>query len=293
MNNLAASYRDAGQLDRALPLLEETLKLTKAKLGADHPTTLTSMNNLAAGYYAAGQLDRAVPLWEETLKLYKAKLGADHPVTLATLTNLACAYQYAGRLPEALPMFELAAQGVAKRRFQHEHAQRIIANTIRAYEQAKQFDKAEAWRRQWLPVVKQHAGAESPAYAGELAALGLNLLTQQKWSDAETTLRECLAIREKKEAKAWTTFNTMSMLGGALAGQKKYAEAEPLLLKGYQGMKERATTPGANAARLAFEQRLTQALDRLIALYTAVDKPEEVKKWQAERAKIIQKCTAW
>ncbi len=27
------------------------------------------------------------------------------------------------------------------------------------------------------------------------------------------------------------------MLGGALLGQKKYAEAEPLLLKGYEGMK--------------------------------------------------------
>ena len=42
--------------------------LTKAKLGPDHPDTLTSMNNLAAGYQAAGKLDLALPLFEETLE---------------------------------------------------------------------------------------------------------------------------------------------------------------------------------------------------------------------------------
>jgi hypothetical protein len=119
--------------------------------------------------------------------------------------------------------------------------------------------------------------------------LGLNLLTQQKWPDAESTLRECLAIREKKEAKAWTTFNTQSMLGGALLGQKKHAEAEPLLVKGYEGIKTREKAI-PNEVR---DELLTEALDRLIALYTALDKPEEVKKWQAERAKFIQKWTAW
>jgi hypothetical protein len=35
-------YQDAGKLDLALPLYEETLRLTKAKLGADHPQTLGS-----------------------------------------------------------------------------------------------------------------------------------------------------------------------------------------------------------------------------------------------------------
>ncbi len=45
-------------------------------------------------------------------------------------------------------------------------------------------------------------------------------------------------IREKSEPKAWTTFRTMSLLGDSLVGQTKYAEAEPLLIAGYEGMKE-------------------------------------------------------
>jgi tetratricopeptide (TPR) repeat protein len=226
-----------------LPLYEETLKLTKAKLGPNHPHTLTSMNNLAEGYRAAGQLDKALPLYEE------------------------------------------AAQGVEKRRFQHEHVQRIIPNTIRAYEEARQFEQAEAWRRKWLAHVKTTAGADSTAYAGELAAQGMNLLQQKKYSDAEALLRERLAIREKNPGSGdpgsgWLVFNTMSMLGGALLGQKKYAEAEPLLLKGYEGMKAREKTIPPQAA-----VRIPEALDRLIELYTATNKPEEAKKYRELRAK--------
>ena len=48
MDTLAAGYGDAGQLDKALSLHQETLRLTRAKLGPKHPGTLNSMNNVAA-----------------------------------------------------------------------------------------------------------------------------------------------------------------------------------------------------------------------------------------------------
>jgi hypothetical protein len=69
------------------------------------------------------------------------------------------------------------------------------------------------------------------------------------------------------------------MLGGALLGQKKYADAEPLLLKGYEGMKarEKAIPPPASTC-------IPEALDRLIELYTATKQPDELKKYQQLRA---------
>jgi hypothetical protein len=70
------------------------------------------------------------------------------------------------------------------------------------------------------------------------------------------------------------------MLGGVLLGQKKYADAEPLLLKGYEGMKLREKTIPPQAS-----SRISEALDRLIELYLATDRPDEAKKWQAERAR--------
>ncbi len=62
--------------------MRKQLRLAKAKLGPDHPNTLTVMFNLAAIYRDAGQLEKALPLVEETLKLRKAKLGPEHPDTL-------------------------------------------------------------------------------------------------------------------------------------------------------------------------------------------------------------------
>ena len=109
----ASSYAAAGQIERALKLCEETLALQKAKLGPDHPDTLTSMNNLANSYAAAGQNERALKLREETLALQKAKLGLDHPDTLKSMYNLAISYADR-RTERATPQAPRGDAGIAK-----------------------------------------------------------------------------------------------------------------------------------------------------------------------------------
>jgi hypothetical protein len=224
-------------------------------------------------------------------------VGADQAETLLSMNNLAAAYQAAGKLDLALPLLQEAAAGMEKRRFQHQYAGPIVDNLSDCHEQMQQFDQAEVWRRKWLAVVKERAGADSLPYAGKLAALGVNLLQQKEWTDAEAALRECLAIREKKQPESWSTFNAKCLLGGALLGQARsaskagdaetlaraagwYREAEPLLLAGYEGMKAREKTIPPQG-----RIRLTEALDRLIQLYAATNKRDELKKWQTERAK--------
>ena len=300
LHSLATAYQAAGRLSEAVTLFEQVRDVRVTQLGPDHPSTLATLHNLAEAYRYAGLLSEAIAVNEQVRDMRASKLGADHPDTLTTLNNLAMAYQAAGRLPEALPLFEQAAQGIEKRRFQHEYSVRIIPNTFRAYEQAQQFDKADEWRRKWLNFAKQQVGPESPAYAGELAMFGLSLLSRKQWAEAEATLRECLTIREKSQPDAWTTFNTMSMLGGALLGRagsvgdasekaKLLAEAEPLLLKGYEGIQDRRASPGSDPQIVAAQKpRLLETLDRLIELYTTLEKPDEVKKWQAEKEKLGQ-----
>lgn len=280
MGTLAWGYNDAGKLDLALPLYEETLKHRKSKLGDEHPDTLASMNNLASGYRDAGKPDLALPLYEKTVRLLKANLGVDHPYTLGSMDSMASAYKVVGKLDLALPLFQAAAMGIEKCQYQHERAGQIVNNLINCHEQLKQFNEAETWRRKWLAVVKERSGAGSIPYANELAALGSNLLRQHKLTEAETSLKESLAIRQKKEPDAWTTFDTQSMLGVALAGQKKYAAAEPHLLAGYEGMKAREET-----IPLSSKPRLTEAVEQLVQLYEALDRKDEMEKWFKELAK--------
>jgi tetratricopeptide (TPR) repeat protein/tRNA A-37 threonylcarbamoyl transferase component Bud32 len=288
MNNLAITLRDADKLVRALPLFEETLRLRKMKLGPDHPSTLNTMRNLGQALRAAGKIDRAPPLYEEILKVVQAKLGPDHPETLSSMNNLAVTYRDAGKLDKSLPVWEQTAGGLEKLGFRGEIASVVVANAVADYEAAKRFGDAERWRRKWIAVVKQRTGSDSPAYGSELAQLGDNLLQQGKYTDAETVLRECLTIRQKTQPDVWTTFNTRSVLGKALMGRKEFAKAGPLLREGYEGMKQRERTIPSPTK----DQRLGEALDRLVELYTATNKSDEVKKWQAERAKLAPKTPA-
>jgi len=88
-------------------------------------------------------------------------------------------------------------------------------------------------------------------------------------------LRECLAILEKTQPDVWSTFNVKSQLGGALLGQKKYADAEPLLLAGFEGMKR-------HEVRIPPKElvRLTEAVKRLVQLYEATGRMDETAKWR-------------
>ena len=67
------------------------------------------------------------------------------------------------------------------------------------------------------------------------------------------------------------------MLGAPLLGQKKYAEAEALLIAGFQGLKQRETTIPRSA-----KVRLTEARKRLVQLYESTGKPDEAAKWRTK-----------
>ena len=142
------------------------------------------------------------------------------------------------------------------------------------------YAEAEPLLRGRAAYWKQQAGAESTEYAARLAELALNLLDQNKPAEADAVLLECLAVCEKKQPDSWLTFSVRSALGGARLGQKRYAEAEPLLLAGYGGMKQQADKAPAFG-----ETRLPATAAWLVELYTALGKPGEAAKWRAERAK--------
>ena len=97
LNNLALAYKAVGRLTEAIALLERVRGAKLAKLGPDHPDTLTTLNNIAAAYLNAGRLPEAINLLERVRDTQLAKLGPDHPSTLTTLDNLAGAYQGEGK----------------------------------------------------------------------------------------------------------------------------------------------------------------------------------------------------
>jgi hypothetical protein len=217
-------------------------------------------------------------LFVQTLQQKEAKLGLDHPDTLASRHNLANTYRTLGRNADAI---RLHSQNLklceAKLGADHPHTLISLDQLAATHDQATEFFKAEPLYRQLLERTRQRFGANHPATAARMAALGTNLLHQHKYSEAEQLLRDCLEIRTARQPDEWATFNTRSLLGDALLGQKKYTDAEPQLCEGYKGMKAReAKIPPRS------KERLIEALERLVKLYEANGNKAQADKWRKE-----------
>jgi protein kinase-like protein/tetratricopeptide repeat protein len=93
--------------------------------------------------------------------------------------------------------------------------------------------------------------------------------------EAEALRRNCLTVRERKYPDDWMTFKTSFLLGADLLSQTKYAEAEPLLLAGYKGMKRRENQMPNEDGFLLFN-----AAESLTKLYDAWNKKDIADEWR-------------
>ena len=286
MYQLAGAYTDAGRLDEALPLYEEKIRLSEAKFGPEHRDALISRGGLAVMYWKFKKLDQSIPLFEACLESNVAKLGVDHPATLIAHANLGVNYCDAGRLEQGIRHLEIAQKQAHK----YSHLLWIASKLVDAYIKSKMTDKATLLVSESVANARHLLPPESRQLARVLVDDARGLLQLESWAVAESCLREGLEICEEKSLDDWETSRTKSLLGGALVGQarellqtdneaahkKLLAEAELLLVDGLKGMK-------AHESKIlpVKEIRITEALQRLVDLYSTWDKPEEAAKWQA------------
>jgi tetratricopeptide (TPR) repeat protein len=278
MNNLVVLYSARGRYKDAKDLLQEVLEAQRRTLGADHPDTLTTMHNLAALYHNSGQYDEAETRYKQVLEASRLKLGPGHALTLVIMYNLARLHQAQDRYADAEARLSEAIPEARKTLgLGHPYTQSFIGSWSEVQAKLGKPERAEPLLRELGAFVRVEPGPDSPKYATALALLAANLLAQHKYREAEGVACTCLAIGEQKQPQEWTTSLARSLLGAALLGQKKYAAAEPLLVQGYQGLKERQDKLPPPS-----KERVPEALERLVRLYHAWGKPDEEDKWRKE-----------
>jgi tetratricopeptide (TPR) repeat protein len=91
-----------------LALYEENLKLTKDKLGPDHPDTLATTRYLATVCRDQGDYARAEALLLEVLAINKPKFGAHQPEVGNTLSSLGLTFLKQKKFVEAEPVLREA-----------------------------------------------------------------------------------------------------------------------------------------------------------------------------------------
>jgi len=162
-----------------------------------------------------------------------------------------------------------------------------IDNLMRMLLVQDRVQEVQASYSEWLRILRNGLEPNDSVLAALLARLAPVLMEAGKIMEAESLARECLAIRENKLPDAWLTCNTRSILGACLLAQKKHAEAEPLLLSAYQGMKRREDKIPAMG-----RSRVKEAIQRLVRLYQATGRSDKVAEWQTELTQWYRKEAA-
>ena len=153
----------------------------------------------------------------------------------------------------------------------------------RLYLDQGEFDKAEPLLVEAVEGRRRVLGKEHSDTLTSMDDLAQLMVAQNKHVEAEALFRECLALREVKHPDRWMTFRTRSLLGTALLGQKKFAEAEPFIIDGCAGLKRRSD-------KIPYDERSTlpDSIQRAVDLYTEWERPVEAQKWQKRLPPPIQ-----
>jgi hypothetical protein len=293
LNNLAVVRQLLVGAAEAEALYAQALEMQQRLFKGDHPDVARSLNSLANARLRLGRAAEAEPLFVRALQMQQRLFKGDHPDMARSLHDLATARSDLGRAAEAEPLY-VQALDMWQRLFKGDHPD--VAGCMNSL--AKCLDalgrggEAIARCREALAMERRVLPPDSPALASSMAQLGLGLVkagTPQAAAEAEPILRECLAMREKAFAEghpqSWLKYNTMSLLGGALAGQGNFTQAEPLLLEGYNSMKDDPHVPPPVQAG---GDRKREALERIVKLYEAWDatepgtgKPEKAAEYRA------------
>jgi hypothetical protein len=107
------------------------------------------------------------------------------------------------------------------------------------------------------------------------------LLTQEKFKEAEPVAKECIAIRERDFPDSYKTFNAKRMLGKALLGQQKYAEAELFLHAASDGFKRHE-----KEVPTVWFKELNLSL---VKLYKATGQEDKAAEWKNELTQWYRK----
>jgi non-specific serine/threonine protein kinase/serine/threonine-protein kinase len=274
-NNLALLYQYEGKLSDAEMLFKKTVEGMRRVLGKDHIETLIAMGNLGIVYFRQGKFSEVEPIFIEVMETKRRVLGEEHPETLTSMNNLGVFYRQQGKYPQAEALYAKVIE-VQRRVLGEEHPNMLLSmNGLGLlYERQGKTAQAQELYAKVIGVQRRVLGDEHPDTINTVRNLAALHLANHKYVEAESLLRDLVSNAEKTKSNTWQRFDLQSMLGAALAGQKKYDKAEPLLVSAYAGLSEQRDSIPVPA-----KSSIDSAGERIVQLYQGWNQPEKAAEW--------------
>ena len=273
LSDFAVLRRARGRSEDAEALLREALELSprippeaRAKVG--HAEAILALTLLDRGKFA-----EAEAYARNLVAGFRSEPNPESPELCSGLTILGSILMEKGEPREAVADLQ-EAEAIYRKLYDSNFV--AIYDNVRLQAQALyllgRYQEAEARIDETLEKYRRLVQPQYISFATALTVKGLIQNQRGKSHDAEKTLREALRLRsENLPAGHFMSAMTEGALGEVLVGQRRFVEAEPLLLSSYQSLKRSQATQN---------QRTAAARSRLVALYTAWNRPEQLAKLQ-------------
>jgi tetratricopeptide (TPR) repeat protein len=213
-------------------------------------------------------------------------LGNEHSETASSLNNLANVLSLQNKQAEAEVRYR-ESLAIDRKLWPngHPHIARTLVSLGHVLDERGQSQDAENYIREGLDMSRKLLGNDHPDVASALGWLVDALAYRGKLREAEPLAREYLHFFEKRDPESYWAFSARFMLGANLMGQMKFADAEPLLISGYEGM---ARTKGKIESSSAYgpQIRLKDTLELLVALHEVTGRPNQAAVWKQKLAEL-------
>ena len=234
LSDAAFADRAVGRFDQAEALWREALSYAPRLPPKYRAQTITPKTFLAQLYIDRGDLEKADPLASEASRELRA-LGTDHFPLAQSLIDLGNIRRLEARYAEADSLIQ-EGTGLYAQVQGEDHPNvafgLLSLATSRYYQGRYDLAQEDLGKAQKIIAAKIPKGANSYAAAQELQ--GRILCKTGRPREAEPVLRDALATRRQRSHRPLDVALAAGSLGECLLAQKRYAEAEPLLVASYQ-----------------------------------------------------------
>ena len=268
---LAQTLRDPGQVDSALVLMQEASSIRQILFGEDDPQTIRTLQDLAYVLRGHGELDSAEVLYREVIPSLREHADSGARFLGSALNNLAFVLKTKGESAEAEQYYR---EAIAAERQWGTPPQLVMAlnNLAGLFLDLGRDEEIEAMLREVLAVSEGLWGPRHWKVGQAHYSLGTFLLSRADTLAAGEHYRETVAIHtDALGADHGWTAHAKAVLATGLVAERRFDEAERLLLEAYPIMRD-------DPSAAAYAQ---DALTRIVHLYRVWGRPEKAEEYRA------------
>ena len=291
--------RSAGDMDRAIRLLEEAVEEQRALSGTQNTSYAHLLNDLGALYYRLDRYEDNARVTEEAYNIMVATGSGDSSNAMTVLSNLSLSNFILGRFDKALAMAEQSVAGKLALNGRTNSYGMSVLNRGDIQQVLGRHDAAEEDYQLALAVTRKEGGNSSAMFLASLGRVLALLVDQGRIDEALDAAQELGDTPPDGWVGSWWhTANAWRALALVHAGELDAAEAElarteqAFIDEGESGVLSQPPVYRAQAKLAMRRGQPEQALDKLRAAERLLHDRHYDGQWEALEATVERALVA-